>query len=270
VVTTREGLDALWQHHWVLIAYVDESGNTGDVDLSGSSLTYSLGCILVDADAWPAAFDEMLAFRRRLKQRFGLPMRAEIKANYLLRNSGPLRSLNLGTGARRTVYRAHMRILQGLPARAFSVVVDKRNKPGFAPENIFDLAWEGLLQRLERTSKYESATFIVMHDEGEDDAIRKWVRRARRHLTAGSAFGTGSRTFAASLLIDDPVARRSHQSYLVQAADLVAYAGFRALVPPGPGVAAVCHQDMWDELGPAIHRRVTSVRQRSKPGVVVR
>jgi hypothetical protein len=119
-----------------------------------------------------------------------------------------------------------MRILRDLPARAFAVVVDKRNKEGRAPDEIFDMAWEGLLQRLERTSNKEGSTFIVLHDEGENDKIRRWVRQARRYLTAGSAFGTGSMTFAASLLVDDPMARRSDRSYLIQTADLVAYAGF--------------------------------------------
>jgi hypothetical protein len=100
----------------------------------------------------------------------------------------------------------------------------------------------------------------VIHDESDDENIRKWVRRSRRYLTAGSAYGGGSFQHAARLLVDDPVSRRSHQSYLVQSADLVAYAGFRALIPPGSGVAAVCHQDMWDELSTTIHRQVTNVR----------
>jgi hypothetical protein len=254
----------------VLLAYVDESGNTGNVAKRGASLTYSLGCVLVDADHWPAAFDEMLAFRRRLKQKFGLPMRAELKANYLLRNSGPLRPLNLGPGARRTIYRAHMRVMDALPARVFAVVVDKRDKRDMPTADVFNLAWEGLLQRLERTSTKENSTFVVMHDEGDDENIRKWVRRSRRYLTAGSAYGTGTLQHAARILVDDPVSRRSHQSYLVQSADLVAYAGFRALIPPGPGMEAVCHRDMWDELGTAIHRPVTMLRQPCKPGVVVR
>lgn len=255
----------------MLLAYVDESGNTGDVAKRGAPLTYSLGCVLlVDADRWPAAFDEMLAFRRRLKQKFGLPMRAELKANYLLRNSGPLQSLNLGPGARRMIYRAHMRVMSTLPARVFAVVVDKRAKHGMPVAEVFNLVWEGLLQRLERTSTKEDSTFVVIHDEGDDENIRKWVRRSRRYLTAGSAYGTGPRQHAARLLVDDPVSRWSHQSYLVQSADLVAYAGFRALIPPSPGVAAVCHQDTWDELDTAIHWPVTQVRQRCKPGIVVR
>jgi hypothetical protein len=59
------------------------------------------------------------------------------------------------------------------------------------PERVFGLAWEALLQRLERASHEDNATFVVIHDEGEDETIRRWVRRARRHLTAGSAYGLG-------------------------------------------------------------------------------
>jgi hypothetical protein len=110
----------------VLIAYIDESGDTGLIE-RGGSLTYTLGCVLIDADQWAAAFEETLAFRRRLKATFGVRMRAEIKANYLLRNRGDFLRLGLGTGARYTIYRAHMQQLARLPARAFAVVVDKRD-----------------------------------------------------------------------------------------------------------------------------------------------
>lgn len=252
----------------MLLAYIDESGNTGDIG-AGGSLTYSLGCVLVDADLWPSAFDEMLLFRRRLRATFGLPMRAEVKANYLLRNSGDLRPLGLGPGARRIIYRAHMRVLETLPARAFAIVVDKRKAPR-PPAGYFDLAWEGLLQRLERTSTAEKATFMVMHDEGEDDAIRRWVRRSRRYLTAGSAYGTGTFHNPARLLVDDPVPRRSNHSYFIQTADLVAYAGFRAVIAPGATIAQVCPQAMWEEIGAARHKAVARVVPRSRPGIVLR
>lgn len=252
----------------MLLAYIDESGNTGDPS-RGGSLTFALGCVLVDADLWPAAFDELLDFRRRIKSKFGVHMRAEIKANYLLRNSGDLRPYALGPDARHLIFRAHLRVLNDLPARAFAVVVDKRT--AFAgPDETFNLAWEGLLQRLERTSTKEKATFAVFHDEGEDDAVRRWVRKARRRLTAGSAFGSGQMSNAARLLVDDPIPRRSKQSYMIQLADLVAYSSFRAVVAPGPGIARICPEDMWDQIGPATHTAVSGLRPRSRPGIVLR
>lgn len=252
----------------MLLAYIDESGDTGAVEAGGSH-TYSLGCVLVDADVWPQAFDELLSFRRRLSESLRVPTRAEVKANYLIRNGGDLRSVGLGRDARRLIYRAHLRVLRDLHARAFAVVVDKRTSAR-PPAEHFNMAWETLLQRLARTSQEEDATFSVMHDEGEDAAIRKWVRRSRRFLTAGSAFGSGSFRVDARLLVDDPIPRRSNHSYFIQLADLVAYSAFRSIVPPGPSVASVCPENMWLEIGPATHSAVARLRPRAAPGIVYR
>lgn len=51
------------------LAYVDDSGNTG---LPGSR-TYTLGCLFLDVDQWPDAFDAMIDFRRTLRDSHGLP-----------------------------------------------------------------------------------------------------------------------------------------------------------------------------------------------------
>ncbi|CKZ30213.1 Uncharacterised protein [Mycobacterium tuberculosis] len=45
----------------MLVAYIDESGNTGD-PANGGSMTFVLGCVLVDADNRPTAFDGLLSF----------------------------------------------------------------------------------------------------------------------------------------------------------------------------------------------------------------
>lgn len=251
----------------MLLAYVDESGNTGEVAKRGS-LTFTLGCVLVSAAQWPTAFDELLEMRRRLRATYWLPMRAEVKANSIIRDSGPFHPLGLAPAERWLIYRAHMDVLAKLPARAFAIVVDKRGTQG---KDYFDLAWEGLLQRLERTSNYERMPFMVLHDEGENAAVRAWVRRSRRYLTAGSAFG-GSTILRnpARMLVDDPVPRVSHQSYMVQLADLVAYAAFRSVVAPGANIAKVCPSSMWLSIGSATHTAVSSVRTRAAPGIVLR
>ena len=45
-------------HPYVLMAYCDESGDTGWA--KGASLTYSIGCVLVDVEDWPSAFNGLL------------------------------------------------------------------------------------------------------------------------------------------------------------------------------------------------------------------
>src|SRR5947208_11799544 len=78
-----------------------------------------------------------------------------------------------------------------------------------------EVAWEFLLQRIERLTTTTRRPLILVHDEGEGAAVRKIARKARRAGSAGSAFGTGHLSRPARLLIDDPIPRDSRQSYFV-------------------------------------------------------
>jgi Protein of unknown function (DUF3800) len=253
----------------MLFAYVDESGDTGDPALAGSSACYALGCVLVEVADWPAAFDSVLAHRRRLRQTFGVLLRDELNANYLIRGSGSLTRHNLSPHARHRIYRSSLRTLEHLPARAFSIVTDKTST-GYSGQACFDVTWTMLLQRLERTSHHEGGKpLMIIHDEGENEAVRKLVREARRHLTAGSMCGTGAITGSIKPLIDDPSPRSSNHSFFVQMADMVAYAGWRSYMAPGAGAARVCPTDMWNNLGTAQHAAVNKYSG-GVPGVMVR
>jgi hypothetical protein len=252
--------------------YVDESGDTGEV-AGGGSATYALGIVMVDDEHWAAAFDQFLAFRRNLRDRYDIRVRSEIKANYLIRGSGSLLRLGLQPYERRLIYRGHLHQLSSSGCRTFSIVVDKRSKNLHGAE-LRTLAWETLLQRLERTTapggSLGPSKFAIIHDEGEDDHIRLLVRRSRRWLTAGSAFGTGARTFKIDQLVDDPSPRRSHENLFLQCADLVAYAAFRSVVPPPARIDSVCPATMWNQLGSATLTQVNQVRPRAAPGIVLR
>jgi hypothetical protein len=217
---------------------------------------------MVDAASWTASFDALIAFRRFVRQAYGIPVRAELKANYLLRNGGTLRDHPLPARARFRLYRAHMRIQSKLGLTTFAVVIDKQKatKKFGAARASSDIAWEYLLQRLERRTTKEKTEILVVHDEGDSMAIRKRVRKARRAGTAGSAFGTGMLSVPFARLLDDPVPRDSRQSYFLQLADLNAYAAFRRLhPPPARHKVQIVPQQMWDELGTARFKPVRSL-----------
>jgi hypothetical protein len=237
----------------MLIAYVDESGNAGLLTKGGTK-TFTLGCVIVPADRWPEIFNRLIGYRRMLKDKFGIPVRAEIKANYLLRNGGPFRKLNLSEKARFAIYRGLMRIQPKLGLRTFAVVVRKDLIKSHRLHALNrEIAWEYLFQRLERLTTTEKTTVLLVHDEGEGAMVRAIARKARRIGTAGSAFGSRRLKVPFGLLLDDPVPRSSNQSYFLQLADLNAFAGFRRLYPPPPG-SVVVPQKMWEELGTAIYK----------------
>jgi hypothetical protein len=250
----------------MLLAYADESGDSG----AGGSVTYTVGCVVVEAAQWPTVFNSLIEFRRRLKAAYRIPVRTEIKANYLIRGGGPFRPLQLAPAERRLIFRAHLRMIATLPVKAFAVVVDKRSTEHTQPPDL--LAWQTLVERLERTS-YDAKgrpPFALVHDHGDDSLIRKVARKARRRITAGTAYG-GPRqiTLAAERFVDDPVPRDSAQSYLIQLSDLTAYAAFRTVIPPGKAVSEVVDSETWYEMGESIHTRVNAISG-GVPGVVVR
>jgi Protein of unknown function (DUF3800) len=250
---------------YVHLAYVDESGNVG---LRGTR-TFSLACVLMPAADWLETFDRMISFRRWLRAQFGVPVRAELKANHLLGNKGAFEVLALPEGMRHVIYRQTMRLHHKVGLRTFAVLIDKQKlseqRPAADPR---DVAWEYLLQRLERASELPplGPTHIVLiHDAGEAEVARRLARKARRAGTAGSQFGTGFLRVPFGRLIDDPVPRDSRQSYFVQLADLAAYAAFRRYNPSPPRLVPIVPQRMWDELGPARYLEVTT---RNKVGIV--
>jgi hypothetical protein len=248
----------------VFFAYVDESGNPG----YPGSKTYVLGCVLVEDHLWLDTFDRLIEFRRWLRSNFGVPVRAEIKANYLLQNTGPFARLALSEGARFRIYRQAMRLQPKLDLRTFAVLVDKSTLGTMHPGRTApDVAWEFMLQRLERFTTRGNTHVLLSHDEGIADQIRKWARKARRAGSAGSRYGTGVLKLPLDRLIDDPVSRDSAQSYFIQLADLSAYAAFRRLHPPPPRARQIVPQGMWDELGAARFAPV-NMYSGGPPGIV--
>jgi Protein of unknown function (DUF3800) len=249
----------------VYLAYVDESGKVG----RHRTRTFSLACALTPAADWFETFDRLISFRRWLRERFGVPIRAELKANHILRNEGAFESLALPEGMRHVIYRQTMRLHHKIGLQTFAVLIDKEKlrekRPTADPR---DVAWEYLLQRLERASvgpPLGPTYFTLIHDAGESDVARRLARKARRAGTAGSQFGTGFLRVPFERLVDDPVPRDSRQSYFVQLADLAAYAAFRRFHPPPARLVPIVPQGMSDELGPARYLPVTT---RNRVGIV--
>jgi hypothetical protein len=226
------------------LAYVDESGDRGPA----GSRTYTLGCVLVASAQWNAAFDGVINFRRFLKKTFALPVRAEIKANHLIRNSGDFRPIGLSEHARRFIYKGLLQLQPKLGLSSFAIVINKSKLYGGADP--LEIGWTFLLQRLERLGTTAGTEILVVHDEGEADRIRKLARKSRRFGTAGSMFG-GHLNVPFTSLLDDPVSRNSRHSLFLQLADLNAYAAFRRTYPPPPQKVQIVPQLMWEELAGA-------------------
>jgi hypothetical protein len=244
---------------------MDESGDPGTHPGSPTP-TYTVSCVFIHDAHWVALFEDMIRFRRYLRTNFGLRMRQEVKANELVKGSGPWAQLPYGDLVRKRVYRSFMR-LQGAvgTVKTFAVVIDKSRCAN--AEEVRIAAWRHALERVERYATYNSETVMLFPDSGNYDRFRKLAREMRRFSQVGAMVGGGTLSRPLErVLIDDPVERDSRQSYFVQLADLNAYAAYRK-ERPDPRFPA----GMWDELGSAIlveanHNHVR--RGLENPGII--
>jgi hypothetical protein len=232
----------------VYLAYVDESGSAGSV-AKGSSKSYVLGCVLVRASHWMEAFEGLLGYRRHAKTEFGLPLRAEIKVNHLLRNAGAFSELALSEVARHSLYRGMLRLCSERHIRVFAIVARKELLGG---QNVHDLAWILLLQTLQRLAAEEDEQVLIFHDEAADLRIRTLARTSQLTGHSEHAFKGAVLSLPFRDLVDYPISRHSHDSLFLQLADLVAYAAFRQVFPPAARSVQIVPAEMWEELGAAL------------------
>lgn len=246
------------------LAYIDESGSTGDV-AKGGSKSYTLGCVLVRASQWAIVLDGLVGYRRYLRKQFGLSTRAEVKANHLLQNSGAFRDLALRERARFSLYRGMLRLCPKLDLSVLAIVIRKELLTAGDPH---DYEWTLLLQRLERLTTKRGLQVLIVHDEGNEMQVRALARRARRAGVADSTFGAGNVNVPFRGLLDDPVSRRSHESLFLQLADLSAYAAFRRVFPPPARTVRIVPELMWEELGGSMLSEANHRSGEPSPGIV--
>lgn len=265
----------------MLLAYVDETGDPGSPHRPNpGSADYTLGALLIDDTDWTYALNEAVRFRRYLRNEFGIPVRVEIKASHLVNNKGWFKGKHLSPNQRKYILREHLRLVGHMKAKAFAVHVDKRtlmdpSKPQSGSRDPEQRSWEGLFQRLAKTyeasPKDRPAAIHLSHDEGNNASVRKLARRARTYLTAGQVYGRNYVQLSSGWLIDDPVPRKSNESYFIQVADIVAWTASRTLITPGASGRRLMAS--WSDLGSGCYEVVNRWARKSDPdlppGIVI-
>lgn len=193
-------------------AYFDESGDTGMTALSPTT-AFVLSGVLIHDSRWLSALDQVVAFRRYLRDQFRISPRAELKASWLIHNRGDIRDSGLSFAARINAYRAAMRFQRkaGL-FRIFAVLIRKQAITRL-PADVRDIAWHYAIQRLERFGTANKDNIHVLPDEGHGEFIIKKIPAMRRFHYAPSAFGQDGLDRKAENIVEDPSDRKSRESF---------------------------------------------------------
>jgi uncharacterized protein DUF3800 len=167
------------------LMYVDESGDTGVTN--SPTKHFALSSLIVHELRWQTALQQLIEFRRRMRDRFGLLMTEEIHASGMINRPGPL--VRIKRNDRLTILRALLDEITHLPdVNLINVVVDKR--PSDTSDVVFDRAWSALIQRFEDTLSHRNFPGPANPDERGliicDETDLRLNRLLRRMRFAGS------------------------------------------------------------------------------------
>jgi len=206
--------------------YVDESG---DVGLKNSPTRYfCLSGLVLHELRWHDVLSDIIGFRKKLKEVYGLKLREEIHASPMLHKPRDLQRIHKSMRLRllRDVLDFQSKLSD---MSVLNVVVDKCGKPEDA--DIFEIAWTTLIQRFHNTIAHKNFRGpqnpddrgMLFVDETEELKLRNLLRRMRRYNPVPSRYSNSSLAVPVTTLVEDAVHRNSQHSYFIQMSDVNAY-----------------------------------------------
>jgi len=244
--------------------YVDESGDCGLEE--SPSKYFVLSGLIIHELRWQAYLQEIIDFRRQLKEGYGLYMREEFHAaKFVVRT--PRMLMRIKRNDRLTMIRKYADFLAKFTdLNVINIVINKKDKP--ADYDVFSNAWRCLIQRFENTISRHNfpgpanpdERGLIFCDHTDEGKLLRLSRKMRRYniIPHKSSFSTGSRNLPLRYIIEDPSFRNSLDSYFIQSADLVAFLLYQKLAP-NKYIRKHAGRNYFERLKPILCKSASSV-----------
>lgn len=216
--------------------YVDESGDSGV--LNSPTRYFVLTGIVVHELRWNDYLSQIIEFRKRMRNSFGLLLRDEIHAARMLNRPGEL--VRIKRNDRLSIIKyfvAELATMQDLSI--VNVVVDKQGKPN--DYDVLENAWKALVQRFSNTMSLRNYPGpanpddrgLIVPDMSEVKKITEIIRKMRRYnpIPNQAEYGAGYRNLTITNFVEDPYFKDSRKSYFIQAADVAAFVLYQKVCP---------------------------------------
>jgi Protein of unknown function (DUF3800) len=264
------------------------------VDESYDEKRFCLSAICILDRNWHECFRLVREHRNVLKQDHGLFIRKEIHARELVSGRGRISDQVVGKHTRTRIFHGLLQLVATLPeTMLFNVCLERQGRRDPQLD-----AWDRLLNRIERTmlhvdnsetltrkkllatlhplvtSKiYDSieprllrfaARAVIVADESRETEITKVFRKMTVFNPIPSQFGGWvggkSKNIPLERIIEDPVFKKSQQSFFIQLADCVAFALLKRESKPTPHVAKYQIDKFFDQCLPGVCFKYASPR----------
>jgi uncharacterized protein DUF3800 len=256
------------------------------VDESYDENRFCLSAIGILDRRWHECFRLVREHRNFLKEDHGIFIRKEIHARDLVSGRGRISEQVIGKHTRSRIFHGLLRLVATLPeVLLFNVCLDRKGRRDPQLD-----AWDRLLNRVERTmlridtietltrktilaelhqltapQAYQAielrllkfaARAMIIADASREPEITKAFRKMTVFNPIPSKFGGWGSAKAKNIplerIIEDPVFKRSQQSFFIQLADCVAFALLKRESEPTPLVAKYGIDDFFDECLPGV------------------
>ena len=208
------------------LMYVDESGDSG-LNILQTKYFILSGLVVHESD-WRRLIDCLVAFRKTIRDAYGLPLRVEIHAMVFIRKM----VCSLPKHERLAILRNFIDELAKIDYISFTnIVIDKEKFIKYHPDgDIFTTAWKYLFQRFENTLLYgnfpgaHSKDYgIIFTDNTDGGKLTRLVRKMNVYNPISDNSGIGYANKPIRRIIEDPHGQDSKSSLPIQACDVCAY-----------------------------------------------
>ncbi len=221
------------------------------IDDSGDQNSHIFSALAIPATTWHRAFEQVRAFRRNLAKSDGIFVYREFHAWEFVSGRGRIADQIVTKSRRCQIFKEALQLVASLPGAAlfnthFPVAED-------------ELAFERLLNRINRTMQAWDSQAILVCDQGKEANYIRLCRRMAVYNPIPSQFGvwndTGqtNKNVPIDRIIEDPFFKDSRRSYMIQLADFCAYALLRR-EHPLPSKTKYGLEQAFDLLSPVLVR----------------
>src|SRR6185437_3361216 len=218
------------------LMYVDESGDSGLIN--SPTRYFVLTGLVIHELRWRQYLEQIIDFRKRMKQLYSLKLREELHGAAFISHPGDL--IRIKRYDRLAIIREFAAELSSMhDINLINIVVDKQGKS--AQYDVFEAAWKALIQRFENTLSHRNFTGpanpddrgIIFCDHTDDKKLKKMLRKMHQYNPVPNhhSRGEGYRNLPLSNIIEDPSFRDSRHSYFVQATDLASFLLYQKIAP---------------------------------------
>lgn len=208
------------------ITYFDESGDDGYPKYS--SPLFVLSTVYMAESKWKYNYEIIKRFRKFLKDKYNFPVKQEFHCKQFIQDKNPYHG-KYSPAQRKELIELQFRLISDLDLKIINIVIDKNNamhKGYDASYDVLKNAFTYSLQRIENdmlSLDPEHNRFLIITDEGRVEKMASIARMLQRINYIPSLYEEGSYRNDLKTIIEDPLPKKSSESYFIQISDLLAY-----------------------------------------------